>query len=234
MQITKNFIIVSSEMPDDIKNKLKNSGFTPLPSCKVDLLDTSVSSHPDLQLLSFLGKLYAAKNCYSYYCDLFAENQLSSELECLDLNVFSPYPNDCILNFTVFNNYLIKGKKVTLQNEFCGYNVVEVNQGYVNCSVLKLNDNAAITEDVTIYNALCSIGVDCLLLPERKVLLKGCNCGFIGGAGFSFDNKVYFFGKIEEFDYFDKIKAFCNKHGFETVSLSCEKVEDYGKAVIIS
>lgn len=226
-------IIVSNEISNSIKEKVEFYGFLPLLSCKVDKLDTPVATHPDLQIISVGGVLYAAENCYDYYRALFEKNGIKAKLLPTEKAVFSPYPNDCVLNIAFFKNCVIKGENTEIPAAFAPFNSINVKQGYVNCSVLKLNDNAAITEDISIFKALTDLGVDVLFLPERRAILEGYNCGFIGGAGFVFDGKVFFFGNIESFPYFNKIYEFCKKHGFEAVSLSEEKIADYGKAVIL-
>ncbi len=229
----KQFVVIAGNMPEELKNNIKKQGFVPLDSCKVNELDTPVCFHPDLQIIKLQNVCYTAKNCYFHYRDLFDKNGVKSELFAVENNVFSPYPNDCLLNVTVLENCILKGKTTPCLPEFSDFKIIECNQGYAGCSALKLSDSAVITDDATVFKALKLNGTDCLYLPKRKVYLEGFDCGFIGGAGFSFNNRVYFFGCLEQFEYFDEISDFCAAHGFETVSLSDKKLTDYGKAVVI-
>ena len=52
--------------------------------------------------------------------------------------------------------------------------------------------------------------------------------GFIGGATGSDLNNVYFCGELKNHPDSDKIIAFCKKCGKKAVSLSRDRLKDYG------
>ena len=63
--------------------------------------------------------------------------------------------------------------------------------------------------------------------------LDGYDTGFIGGASGADDDAVYFCGDVSHHPDADAIKAFCQKHGKECVSLSDEELTDVGTLFFI-
>lgn len=224
-------VIVSSEISDPIRENLEKHDFKPLYSCKVYELDNNISFHPDLQIKRLGGKYLVADNCSDYYMEIFGILDVKTPLINAGLLVISPYPSDCLLNVETFGNNIVIGAKSPRISAYETYKHISVKQGYVGCSVLKLCEKAAITEDVGVARALSEIGVDVLLLERGPVLLPGASYGFIGGAGFVFNKNAYFFGNIEYHPQFDVLAAFLSKHRIKYFSLSSEKLTDYGKAV---
>ncbi len=227
------FLVLSGEISNDIALNAEKYGYKVLKTVKVAELSDEVAYHPDLQMLCDGKNVYLPANCYDYYSKLFLENNIEKTIVRLNEKVFSPYPNDCLLNVTILGNNLFKGKKTPMLSCFSDYEIIEVNQGYVNCSTLKISESAIITEDKTIADAALKRNTDVLFLPEKKVYLKGANCGFIGGAAFEDNGKVFFFGNLEKYKYADEITDFCKKHRKDVSSLSNEKLTDYGKSIVI-
>ena len=99
-----------------------------------------------------------------------------------------------------------------------------------------LNDHAIITADKTIHNAALQNGIDSLLIPPQKgIILKGYDYGFIGGAtGLISDHELAFSGDFNELEQKETMLLFMEKHGIVPVSLSNERVADVGGLIPLS
>ena len=149
------------------------------------------------------------------------------------------YPENILLNCLYHNNKLYGKLSATDSSvrEYCRENNIEtvnVNQGYTRCSILVVNNKAVITADKSIEKAMKNNGVEVLLISAGKIVLEGFDYGFIGGASFSDNNTIYFFGDItKHLDYY-KIKEFTSKHN-SIIEILCktQPLTDIGGAVLI-
>ena len=196
-------------------------------------LPSETASHADMLMLYAQGRLFAPAYYYQLYPSLFSgiDVTLSEERHTSD------YPGDVLFNAFILNGYLY-GKTdsiaaaVRTHCKSSGILPCSVRQGYAKCSCAVL-PNAVITADAGIYRALQKNGTDALLISEGGIGLHGYAYGFIGGASFYLDGKLYFFGAAESHPSYIEIAAFCEGHGAQVVSLGSGELYDYGGAVII-
>ena len=173
-----------------------------------------------MQLLRINDRLFTIENC--------------------EKPVGERYPENIRLNCLLLGNCLY-GKLSAVDTsviDYCsenGIKLVDVNQGYTRCSTLVINENAVITADKSIEKALKNNGADVLLISPGNITLEGFDYGFIGGASFTENDTVYFFGNIKEHPDHKKIKAFCEKYN-SNIEILCEEapLTDIGGAVLIS
>lgn len=149
------------------------------------------------------------------------------------------YPYDCMLNHCIISDKIIcniKSLDKTLKAlyEDNSLEIINVNQGYVGCSTIVLN-NSLITDDESIYKVAIKNHIESILVSKGSVSLEGFDYGFIGGASFVDDeNKsVVFFGNIRLHNDYKKIKEFITSKGFTINYISDFPLTDYGGAVII-
>lgn len=113
-----------------------------------------------------------------------------------------------------------------------GYELVNVRQGYAKCACATVSDNAIITSDRGIYHSMKELNIDLLLIEEGRVALDGADYGFIGGAsGLDVNNgerTLYFSGNIDRHPDAQRIRAFCEKHRTEILSLTDDELIDIG------
>lgn len=133
------------------------------------------------------------------------------------------------MNFLFLNNTLY-GNLSSIDTNLLDYCIknniktVNVNQGYARCSTLVLNNNAAVTSDLSIEKALKNNGVEVLLISSGNIVLDGYNYGFIGGASGKIDeNTVAFFGDIENHPDYNNIENFCWKHNV-SIKVICKDI----------
>ena len=152
-------------------------------------------------------------------------------------SVCGAYPGDCKLNCVALGNRIITRVASTdeyILNGFCAENIINVNQGYARCSVCIVNENAVITDDVSIYKACLNHRIEALLISKGNIALPGHNYGFIGGASSLIDkDKLIFFGDITKHIDYERIDIFLNKHGCKYEYLSNHNLTDIGGMILI-
>lgn len=220
---------------EEIKS-LEKLNLNPIKVPKCNSLYSAIDGHVDIQLhitnnnhiivqkhmpIDFLNILDNSKIKYS-----FSKNHLDSS-----------YPKDIILNaysnskFFVHNLDYSDENLLALQKD---KKKIHVKQGYTKCSILPVNENAIITSDTSIYNALIKEDMDILLIPPADILLPSLNYGFIGGTGgLISENKLGFFGELKNYAYGKDVYNFLYKYDVEPISLRKGKLIDRGSLFIL-
>lgn len=225
--------VIDGRMPCSAKSKLcEICEVIELPPFSA--LDPRVASHPDMLLKSMNGRLFVPKDYYietKHEIDLII-SKTSLKLSLTNDKLGREYPLDVAYNFFTLKNAIVGNtahiseeiKKYALSRGFVNANV---KQGYAKCSSVVL-ENAVITADQGIYNTARKLGVDALLICSGGVILEGYDYGFLGGASGVYGNKVYFCGDISKHKDGTEISAFCQKQGYEVISLSDAPLYDVG------
>ena len=127
----------------------------------------------------------------------------------------------------------------TITNEFMGAddiqyfeNIIGIKQGYSNCSICQVDENSVITYDRGISEVLVKRGIDVLEIEEGHINLFDFNFGFIGGASANIGDSIVFFGDIMKHPDGEKMRAFIEERGKKVISLSDEKLTDYGSMFV--
>lgn len=234
----KKTVFISGLEPEFIRS-LNNLGINTLTVNENPRLDSATSRHADCALFSADGKTFFVEqgnyNNIVNYLTIGEGKQKSDEGAVLPVeNIHSPYPNDIALNCKTFGRYILCNvthasagiRDFALSH---GYELIHCNQGYAACSTVKLSDNAAITDDESVYDTLSSIGIDCLRVSKGSVKLKGFDYGFIGGCcGLIEKNKIVFTGSIDKHTDSEMIKEFLSKHNIEYINLTDTELVDIG------
>lgn len=144
------------------------------------------------------------------------------------------YPNDVKLNCAVSEKFFVCNKKTvdtSLYNYLIDLNLqpVFVNQGYTKCSVCFLRENAAITDDESVYKALRKNNTDVLFISKGDIVLSSRHYGFFGGSVGKIDeNTLAITGELSYHRDKDKILSFCDKYGITVKELIKGKIRDIG------
>lgn len=155
-----------------------------------------------------------------------------------------PY-NVCIVGKNAIHNFKHTDNIVKFYLERHEYNLINVGQGYANCSTCVLDDNSCITSDIGIARALMDAGVDTLFVTEPDIKLKKRTNsifidesrmsfedsdmqGFIGGAMARLGDTVVLFGDIANLINGNKIMRFIEKKGLKFHHFEGLDVVDYG------
>ena len=199
--------------------ELNKFGYEIIPTKKIKTFLEPEQYHADMQILCIKNKVITLDDCIK--------------------KPGKNYPENILLNCLYHNNKLYGKLSATDSSvrEYCRENNIEtvnVNQGYTRCSILVVNNKAVITADKSIEKAMKNNGVEVLLISAGNIVLEGFDYGFIGGASFSDNNTIYFFGDItKHLDYY-KIKEFTSKHN-SIIEILCktQPLTDIGGAVLI-
>jgi len=112
-----------------------------------------------------------------------------------------------------------------------GLESIHVKQGYTKCSLVILDDNAAITSDKGLAAALKKYGIDILLITHGHVNLPGFPYGFLGGASGKVDDEIIFNGNLSAHPDFEKIKDFICQRGLKVTWFEEYPLEDIGSII---
>lgn len=197
-------------------------------------LYNAVAGHPDMQVFILDNK--------NILVSPDANISVANELRSLGVNVIigqtkliDKYPYNIAYNAAkvgkfVFHNFSYTDPTLIQEIEKRNLKKIPVKQGYTKCSICIVNENSIITADTGIYKAASENGIEVLLIPpEKGILLKGLDYGFIGGStGLIEENKLAFLGDAQELFSYNEILKFTKERDVEIISLSKNEVEDFG------
>ena len=206
---------------------------------KQSIVYEQISAHPDIFISTINSKLICAPIIYNY----LKENNINPVMGEKDPG--QKYPGDVLYNVCQIGKYVIGNfnycDKVVL-NEINKENLIKINvkQGYSNCSICKIDDNACITSDEGIYNELIKNNIDVLLIKPNTIKLldeKGNYSkmnGFIGGTCSVIDGKFIIFGDISLLGdgEAERVKIFIKKYNLKLIDFPGEEIIDYGGIVL--
>ena len=144
------------------------------------------------------------------------------------------YPEDVKLNTAVSKDFFVCNKKTCDKGLFAfleksGKAPILVKQGYSKCSVCFVTENAVITEDEGIRDALRRQGTDVLFISKGDIFLSGKHYGFFGGSSGKIDkNLLAVTGELKFHRDGEKIKAFCAEHKVDILELKKGRIIDIG------
>lgn len=213
-------------------NSLENKGIHCLKINRNNSLPDYIGCHADMNIFHFGGnKLFCEKGITAgeYTSDFL--------IELISESTASEYPNDCLLNAVIIDDKLIcninsVSKNILRKAEINGLKIFEVNQGYTKCSICVLNENAVITDDISIYKSIQNYFNDVLLISKGSVRLDSKEYGFIGGAtGKLGKYKLAFNGRLESHSDHNMIIDLLEKYNIEPIELSDDALTDIGSII---
>lgn len=236
--------IVDSRISPEAERKLLILGYRVITLPPFSRLSEAVASHTDM-LITRLGNEFIS---YADYCE--EASYVFSDLTLMTVgagvrftftadDVAPDYPHDVGLNALKMGNKLfcrVESASETLLTSAKrqGIEIIDVKQGYPACTVLKLNDSAAITSDRGMADILKKHGIRVTLIEQGDISLPPYEYGFIGGAGEVEDGKLYFFGDPKTHRDGEKIIAAAESESLRVVPLSSGKLQDLGGILFIA
>lgn len=232
-------LIVSEDIYKESEETLLNSGYKLFKIKRNDWMEQAVSSHPDMYMVNINSRILYD----NYIAHLFDAAVPSKEaIKCnrgVDKLKCCEYPYNIGFNCVSVGNKLICNSKYTCKAvlEFAepmNYEIIDVNQGYAKCSTCVINNNAIITEDISIAKCAERKGIEVLLIEKGFVGLKGYDYGFIGGCCGMIDDKLLAFnGNIKFHPNGKAIEEFCSNHSVNILNLCDRDLYDIGSIFII-
>ncbi len=228
-------VIVDYRMPDDMLVKLNEMGFKAIKSFKNKNVYDEISGHVDISAFYDGENLIVSKEAGEYYEKTLDGENISLIISEIGLN--KKYPenicfNVCYTGKYAIGNFLYTSEDVVKSLRKLNAEMIQVNQGYANCSICVVDENSVITSDQGVFKVLTENGLDVLKIQEGYIDLFEMDYGFIGGAsGLIGNDTICFFGDIDTHPDSSSIKAFLKKHNKEIVCLNSSSLKDYGSLI---
>ena len=157
-------VLLGEKYCDELKNPLENLGVNVLPVPDNPFVDPRLSSHADLSV-------FHAGDNHIFLAEYLKKSELYDNLRRLGFEVTVPevkwgacYPDDCSFNLFFNGDYVICNKDTAnesiLRHLGSSPKLVFCKQGYCKCLICAVDDNAIITEDISISGALTVILVN--------------------------------------------------------------------------
>ena len=223
----KALAIVGCDLPCCAVNKLSED-FHVVILPRDNKIAPQVSSHPDMILTVFDGKLFCHESYALSNSDVLAElcNLTGLELVPCKGERNAKYPADVAFNVLSLGERLI-GRRDSMAAELLEYPIVNTRQGYAGCTSL-FAGGCVISADPSILKSARRDGIPTEKISGEGILLPGYDKGFIGGACGVFGDTVYICGDPSTCPAGLDLKKVCDELGLSLVSLVDGDVLDCG------
>ena len=237
-------IIADSRMPEEAKKNLKKLGNVIFIN-PTSVTYNSISSHPDIFFFQKDDALIYAPN---------APKRIIKELKKRKIKLIEgkkevgkKYPETVPYNAVGIGNLLIHNLKHTDETILSSYkNHINVNQGYTRCNLLALNENAFITSDVGIFNAVNSQQTtdnslypheslvetygrtSVLYIDPKQIKLEGQKNGFFPGCCGVWKNNLIVCGSTKNLKEKAELDKFLKENNFNLIELYDGELIDVG------
>lgn len=233
-------LLIDNRISEKCERALLKEGFILLKLPPDPDLGEAVASHPDTLLFYLNGNLITTAD----YCDVASYVFSDLRQMCPNIKITftadkrsDRYPNDCVMNGLVVRDKLFCksnsiSSTITDLAEQEKLRIIHTNQGYPACTALTFG-NSIITADRGLAETARKHGLTVSLIRQGEISLPPYEYGFIGGASFVCEGKVYFFGDPSLHPDGEIIKKAITDAGYFPVALSDERLSDLGGAVVI-
>lgn len=228
-------------MRDVEKQTLKNLGYEFIEIKKSTNVYPEISSHVDIFACKVKDKIVVEKSAYK-----MLKNKLNNDENILisgETMISYDYPNDikynvCIVGNKAIHNFKYTDSKIISELNKSNFEIINVKQGYSNCSIAVIDENSIILSDKGLYNSLKNRGIDMLFLdyiPNIKLLNENGEYsqknGFIGGAISRIGDNIVVFGDLDKIDYYCNIRKFIESRNLKIIDFEGLDVVDYGGVI---
>ena len=232
------YLVIDERMRSIEKENLKGLGYKLIKIKKSTNVYPEISSHVDIFACKVKDKIIVEKSAYK-----MLKNKLNNDENILisgETMISYDYPNDikynvCIVGNKAIHNFKHTDSKIIQELEKNNFKLINVKQGYSNCSIAVIDENSIILSDKGLYNSLKNRGIDMLFLdyiPNIKLLNENGEYsqknGFIGGAISRIGDNIVVFGDLDKIDYNNKIRNFIKKKNLNIKEFTGINVVDYG------
>ncbi len=234
------FCIVDYRMDEKIKQTLFDCGISKMiPSFRNDKVYDAINGHVDISLY-YDGKIFiSTPEAFDYYNSFFLKFGIKKPLLMGRKTLSEKYPNNifynvCSVGGVHIGNFDFTDESISdrINKVNCDSKVINVKQGYANCSILAVDERSFITADNGIYKKLIVENFDVLKISSGGISLFNMDYGFIGGASATYKEYVFFFGDLDKHPDHARIKEFVTERGKKIISLGKGNLVDYGSMYI--
>lgn len=235
------YLLIDERMRDVEKQTLKNLGYELIEIKKSTNVYPEISSHVDIFACKVKDKIIVEKSAYK-----MLKNKLNNDENILisgETMISYDYPNDikynvCIVGNKAIHNFKHTDSKITKELKKNNFEIINVKQGYSNCSIAVIDEKSIILSDRGLYNNLKNSGLDILFLdyiPDIKLFDENGEYsqknGFIGGAISKIGDNIVVFGDLDKIDYYCNIRKFIESKNLKIIDFEGLDVVDYGGVI---
>lgn len=235
------YLLIDERMRDVEKQTLKNLGYELIEIKKSINVYPEISSHVDIFACKVKDKIIVEKSAYK-----MLKNKLNNDENILisgEKMISYDYPNDikynvCIVGNKAIHNFKYTDSKIISELNKNNFELINVKQGYSNCSISVIDEKSIILSDRGLYNNLKNRGLDILFLdyiPNIKLFDENGEYsqknGFIGGAISRIGDNIVVFGDIDKIDYYCNIRKFIESRNLKIIDFEGLDVIDYGGVI---
>ena len=235
------YLLIDERMRDVEKQTLKNLGYELIEIKKSINVYPEISSHVDIFACKVKDKIIIEKSAYK-----MLKNKLNNDENILisgETMISYDYPNDikynvCIVGNKAIHNFKYTDSKIISELNKNNFELINVKQGYSNCSISVIDEKSIILSDRGLYNNLKNSGLDILFLdyiPNIKLFDENGEYsqknGFIGGAISRIGDNIVVFGDIDKIDYYCNIRKFIESRNLKIIDFEGLDVIDYGGVI---
>ena len=230
------YLIIDERMRDIEKQTLQRLGYELIEIKKSTKIYSEISSHVDIFACKVKNKIIAEKYVYD-----ILKNKLKKYIIIQGNSVIqNVYPKDinynvCIVGNKAIHNFKYTDSQIVQELKKNNFELINVKQGYSNCSIAVIDENSIILNDKGLYNSLNDSGLNILFLdymPDIKLLNENGKYsemnGFIGGAIARIDDNIVVFGDLNKVDNKSYIRKIIEKKNLNIIDFSGLDVIDYG------
>lgn len=235
------YLLIDERMRDVEKQTLKNLGYELIEIKKSINVYPEISSHVDIFACKVKDKIIVEKSAYK-----MLKNKLNNDENILisgEKMISYDYPNDikynvCIVGNKAIHNFKYTDSKIISELNKNNFELINVKQGYSNCSISVIDEKSIILNDRGLYNNLKNSWLDILFLdyiPNIKLFDENGEYsqknGFIGGAISRIGDNIVVFGDIDKIDYYCNIRKFIESRNLKIIDFEGLDVVDYGGVI---
>lgn len=235
------YLLIDERMRKIEKQALRNLGYELIEIKKSDSAYSEISSHVDIFACKVKDKIIIEKSAYK-----MLKNKLNNNENILisgETMISYDYPNDikynvCIVGNKAIHNFKYTDSKIISELNKSNFELINVKQGYSNCSIAVIDEKSIILSDRGLYNNLKNSGLDILFLdyiPDIKLFDENGEYsqknGFIGGAISRIGDNIVVFGDLDKIDYYCNIRKFIESRNLKIIDFEGLDVVDYGGVI---
>lgn len=237
-------IIIDNRMRECEKKCLQDMGYHLLELPRSVQTYPEISSHVDIFVCKINHTICVPQSIFD---TVFKTNRTvkTVSIRLVYRRFGKQYPEDvkynvCQIGNNVVHNFRFTDSELLNLIEKEKLQKIQISQGYSNCSIAVVDENAVIVTDAKIAETLRKYKIDVLYLeelPDIKLLnyqnkYSQMN-GLIGGAMARIEDNMMVFGDLRKIDKEGKISDFVAKYHLEIIDFEGLDVIDYGGMVLM-
>ena len=224
-----NCVFLSHKAGAELRSFLMELGKTLIEIKETGCVYREIADHPDIYVCLIDESLIASPEQYEHIASQIANVPDRPRLILGAKPLGMKYPESASYNAVQVGRFLIHNTGFTDDSVLeaagiLGLKLINVAQGYANCSIAVVDERSIITSDLGIASAIRKHHheIEVLTVSPGHVRLEGFEYGFLGGTSGRIGNYVIFNGNLEDHPDFSTIREF-----IESRSLKLKYFREY-------